>query len=467
MKEKTLRPVTGWTYAPYCPPFWETGDPYICRVAPGPGSIRVEWLGGETETYRVEWKTRASADWEGAADVRGTGYTITGLTDGADYAFRVTHGADASRTRLARPGETVGEAVINYLHPEDDAYAFSGHFLCSPCLLRLPDGALLASMDVFGPNGPQNLEMIFRSEDDGKTWHYLTELFPCFWGRMFLHRGALYMMGASTEYGDLLIGRSDDGGRTFGTPTVLLRGSGRVDTPGVHMNPEPPVTYAGRVWHTLEWGAWSCGYHAALVGSFPEDADPLDPASWAFSYPVKYDPAWPGVAAGPSAGNIEGTLVVLPDGGLYNVMRYDMTRTAPNFGRVLAYRVDTKKPDAPLAYSHAIALPGNHAKFMIRQDEKTGDYYTIIDRIRAPENTHDRNLLSLMRSKDGENWTLVCDLIDRRGEDPRKVGFQYVWFFIEGDDILFSCRTAINGAASHHNTNYATFHRVRNFRELS
>ena len=129
-----------------------------------------------------------------------------------------------SRIRLARCGESVG-AAVNYLHPDDEAYAFSGRYLCSPSLVRHPDGYLLASMDLFAGNHPQNLTLIFRSDDDGKTWHYVSELMPCFWGKLFIHKGELYMLSCSTEYGDLLIGRSDDGGKTWGAPTTLLRGS--------------------------------------------------------------------------------------------------------------------------------------------------------------------------------------------------------------------------------------------------
>ena len=79
-------------------------------------------------------------------------------------------------------------------------------------------------MDVFKGGEAQDLTLIFRSDDDGKTWKYRSELFPCFWGKMFIHRGELYMLGCSTEYGDMLIGKSSDGGVTFGMPTVLLRG---------------------------------------------------------------------------------------------------------------------------------------------------------------------------------------------------------------------------------------------------
>lgn len=62
---------------------------------------------------------------------------------------------------------------------------------------------------------------------------------------------------------------------------------------------------------------------------------------------------------------------------------------------------------------------------------------------------------------------MAADLIDfrDRGEDSHeKYGFRYVSFFFEGEDILFLCRTAVNGAASFHDSNSLTFHRIKNFR---
>ena len=35
----------------------------------------------------------------------------------------------------------------------------------------------------------------------------------------------------------------------------------------------------------------------------------MDASNWSITPPLKYDPEWPGVAKGMSAGNIEGTLV--------------------------------------------------------------------------------------------------------------------------------------------------------------
>ena len=203
-----------------------------------------------------------------------------------------------------------------------------------------------------------------------------------------------------------------------------------------------------------------------MIMSCDENADLMNAQNWHFTPPVPYDPAWPGTAVGKSTGNIEGTLVVFPDGNLYNVMRYGISDAQPSYGLVLAYRVDTDDPDAPLMYSHSIHLPGNHSKFMIRPDPKTERYYTIISRITGHESRNDRNLLSLMVSEDAENWRLVCDLIDRRDQDPQLVGFQYVDFDFDGDDMIWLCRTAMNGARNYHDANYSTFHRLKNFRNI-
>ena len=107
-------------------------------------------------------------------------------------------------------------------------------------------------MDVYASGHPQNLTLIFRSDDEGESWYYVSELMPCFWGKLFVHRGELYMLACSTEYGDLLIGKSTDGGRTFGAPVTLLRGSnGKNGSTGVHKNPQNIVHYKGRIYETL------------------------------------------------------------------------------------------------------------------------------------------------------------------------------------------------------------------------
>lgn len=455
----------GWSYAPYKPLFIDVGDIYICRVAPDKEAIHLEWL-DIGEECSVFYRACGESEYLQAGKSEKCFFDITGLETETDYEFYVeSSGGKRSRTRLARTGESVG-VVVNYLHPEDEVYSFSGKYLCSPSLLRHPDGYLLASMDVYAGMYPQNLTLIFRSDDDGESWHYVSELFPCFWGKMFMHGGALYMLAASTEYGDLLIGRSDDGGKSFGEPVLLLRGGGGKNRePGVHKNPQPVVEFGGRIWNTLEWGSWGRKYHAAMVMSAPADSDLLDPESWSFSEPVKYDPNWKGVPAGESAGNIEGSLCVI-NGELYNIMRYSMDKLERKYGLVVSYRVNVSNPEAPLEYAGCIEFPCNNSKFEIKYDAVSRKYYSVATRITDGEKIKARNLLSLMVSDDCKHWRVLCDLIDRRDRDHALVGFQYVDFEIEGDDMIYLCRTAINGAHTYHDSNYSTFHRIKDFRNI-
>ena len=453
---------SAWSYRPYRPLLTEVGDPYICRVVPSEYEIHFEWL-EDDGTYEVFYRVRGATDFLHYATTRECFCDITGLDCGVDYEFYVTCGETRSRVRLARTGKAEG-VVVNYLHPDDEAYSFSGHFLCSPSLLRHPDGYLLSSMDVFGHGDPQNLTMIFRSDDDGETWHYVSELMPCFWGKLFLHKGELYMLSCSTEYGDLLIGKSTDGGKTFSAPVVLLRGSnGKNGNSGVHKNPQNILRHRGRLYNTLEWGAWAnkdyC--HAAMVMSCDENDDLLDPNSWHFTEPVKFAHFAPEVSDLPLCTmTIEGTLVLDPQGKLLNIMRFG------KFGRALVYAVDEENPDAPLTYSRLMPFPANYSKFMIKFDPVSNFYYSVGTMAYDPNNVGTRNWLCLLRSRDLESWETVCSLLDYRHEDPAKIGFQYVDFEIEGEDMIFLCRTALNGAACHHDTNYQTFHRIKDFRSL-
>ena len=462
-----------WSYAPYRPLFENVGDIYICRIVTEADRISFDFLDIGASEYSVFYRIRGSERrFIFAGTVKSDGnrditYTLTGLTDGTDYEFYVSSGIKKSRTRLARCGHFDCESVINYLHPDDEAYAFSGRSLCSPSIVRHPNGNLLASMDVFAGNHPQNLTLIYRSDDNGKTWHYVCELFPCFWGKMFVHRGELYMLGCSTEYGDMLIGKSTDGGYSFSEPTVLYRGlNGKNGSPGIHRNPEPVIEYKGRLWNTVEWGSWSRGYHAVMAVSAPIDADLLDSQSWEFTDPLKYDESWEGLPEGKSAGNIEGCPVIGPDGKLYSLMRYDMRGMRPNYGLALLYEINTDDHAAPMKFKKAVKFPANHSKFIVVWDEASGHYYSLATRIIDSEHQGSRNLLSLMKSPDLENWTNVSDILNYLQADPKYVGFQYVDFIIEGDNILFQCRTSINGARNFHDANYETFHIIRNFREL-
>lgn len=455
-----------WSYSPYKPMFFDNEGIYICRVAPGKNNIHFEWLtdGSVTDVY---FRKRDTGDFKKIGSSANGCFDIENLEEKCDYEFYVCSNGKQSRIRLARTGESVG-TVVNYLHPDDEAYSFSGRYLCSPSFVKFENGVLLASMDLYASAHPQNLTLIFRSDDNGETWHYVSELHPCFWGKLFIHKNELYMLSCSTEYGDLLIGKSTDMGKTFTEPVVLMRGTnGKNGDVGVHKTPEPVMYFNGRIWNTVEWGSWGRGYHAVMVMSAPEDSDLTNPDSWSFSEPVKYNPQWEGLPKGDSTGNIEGTLVQL-GGELYNIMRYDMSKMEKpdNYGKIVAYKVDTDNPENPMKYSHCIDFPANHSKFQIEYDPVSKKFYSVATRILSSEQPFARNLLSLLISDDCEHWEVKADLLDFRNEDPQKIGFQYVDFMIDGDDLIYLCRTAINGAHNFHDANYSTFHRVRGFRKM-
>ena len=458
-----MKGTSTWSYRPYRPLLTDVGDIYICRIAPQTDRIHFEWLSLGDIRYDVYFRKRGEGDFIHWETTEKNESDIQGLSDQTEYEFFVSSGEKKSRIRLARCGASIG-TVVNYLHPEDEAYAFSGRYLCSPSLVRHPDGFLLASMDLFAGNHPQNLTLIFRSDDEGKTWHYVSELMPCFWGKMFIHKGELYMLSCSTEYGDLLIGKSTDGGKTFSAPVTLLRGSnGKRGNTGVHKNPQNVVRFGGRIYETLEWGAWAnkeyC--HAAMVMSCDENDDLMIPENWSFSEPRPFDRFEHSLAELPlHTMTIEGTLTVDPAGKLLNIMRFGKYQTA------LVYAVNTEDHDAPLTYSRTMAFPANYSKFMIKYDEVSKKYYSVATRVYDPAHTSDRNLLSLLCSDDLTEWRIVCDLHDHRHEDREKVGFQYVDFEMEGDDLIYLCRTAINNANNFHDANYSTFHRIEKFRSL-
>lgn len=455
-----MKGYNGWSYSPYRPLMDERGEIYICRIVPDVDRIHFEWLGDPECEYSVYIREKEKITFHKIDITCGNEYDIEHLKTETDYAFYIACENKKSPVRLARTGFCEG-IVVNYLHPEDRVYSFSGNYLCSPSLVRHPEGFLLASMDVFASGTPQNLTLIFRSDDNGKTWHYVSELMPCFWGKMFVHNGELYMMGSSTEYGDLLIGKSCDGGKTFTTPVVLMRGSnGKNGNVGFHTNPQNMVVFDGRIYRAVEWGSWlNRRYgHVPIVLSCDIRDDLLAAENWSFTEPAAYDPTVEGFGHVNNAVTIEGTLVPTKDGRMYNILRYN------RYGYAAVYEVDTERPEAPLKQAYCMAFDAHRSKFMIKYDAQSDRYYSIGDCSYENSSYDARNYLCLLSSSDLKEWRKERVLMDYREYDCLRVGFQYVDFIFEGDDIIYLSRTAMNHAQSFHDSNYSTFHRIINFR---
>lgn len=372
-----------------------------------------------------------------------------------------------SRTRLVRMGYVPG-TVVNYIHPEDHTYMPSGRSPASPSLLRLPDGRLLASHDVYWGKCAQNLTLVFVSKDDGRSWSFQSRVEHCFWGKLFYHRDALYLMGMDGEYGAIHIFRSTDGGVQWTCPVELMRGGDR-DIGGPHQGPMPIIEHQGRLWTAIDHGSWSLpNRHGNGLFSAAVDADLMDPQSWTCTGFTAYDPAWTGTVSGRSGGCIEGNAVVAPDGRLFNFLRYGTDGCAPCVGRALILEADASAPEKPLRFHAVVPFPGNMSKFKIGYDARSLRYWSLVSRVTGG-NLKQRNVLTLISSPDLFDWRIERDILNYEDngwpEDSTKVGFQYVDWILDGDDMLVLSRTALNGAHNFHNANYLTFHRIRHFRQ--
>ncbi len=460
-----MKGINHWNFRPYCEMYkTERGNlPYICRIEPGTGKFTVDIIdnGFADSEHILHYKIRGTENFKEIDMGLESSVSVENLDDLTDYEVFVSrkNSHANSSVRLVRTGYVPGK-VVNYLHPDDTEYSFSGRYLCSPSLVRLENGRLLASMDLFAPNSPQNLTIIYYSDDNGDSWHYLTELFPCFWGKLFLHKGKLYMLAVSDEYGDLLIGRSDDGGQNWAMPTVLFRGSSSCIECGLHRAPMRIEIFNGRIWTDIQYGTWAKKIMTDAVISAPIDCDLLDASNWSctefWNHQIHAESG--GEHIDGIAGGIEGNVITAPDGTLYDILRYADKKA-------LFLKINPDEPEQMMTFEGIFDFPSTASKFSIVYDSISGLYYSLVSYALDEPKTI-RNLLSLICSPDLKNWSLVKHVIDFRDSSPKEVAFQYVDFMICGDDILFLSRTAFNNAHNYHDSNYSTFHKIKDFRNL-
>lgn len=459
-----MKGITAWNYTPYARLNASDAEKsfFICQIQPAANGFSMAFRDAQTGAHTLLYRLRGQNVWSEKALAGQTG-SAKGLENGADYEIAVRRDADGATThvRLVRPGACPGR-VVNYLHPEDDTYAFSGRYLCSPAILALPGGKLLASMDVYGPKQAQNLTLIFESTDGGETWQYVTELYPCFWGKMFFHQGKVYMLAMACEYGDLLIGVSEDEGHTWSAPVRLFNGSNAQEI-GPHKAPMPVILHDHRLYTAIDYGAWKYGGHDNCILSVDADADLLNPANWHLTAPLAFDHGWDGLPQGTLKGCLEGNAVVAPDGGVVNILRLQQNAASPNGGQAVMLRL--RSADAPLQFERVIDFPlGASSKFVILQENR--HYIAVGNEFFDESRPGARSVLSVAVSRNLTDWTVVCRAVDMREADSTMVAFQYPDAQMVGNDLLILSRTAINGADSYHNSNMITFHAIKDFRAL-
>ncbi|RYD46027.1 MAG: hypothetical protein EOP85_08240, partial [Verrucomicrobiaceae bacterium] len=337
----------------------------------------------------------------------------------------------------------------------------------------LPDGSYLVSNDNFGGGNPARTQ-IYRSTDQGATWTYRSEV-NAFWSSLFVHGGAIYLLGTSGEYGNLVIRRSTDAGATWTTPansaTGLLRSG------GYHTAPMPVIVHNGRIWRAFEDTAGGNGWprhFRAFLMSAPVGADLLNAASWTFTSSMASSNTWVG---GKFNGWLEGNVVLTPDGRLVDILRADVDAGTPEKAAIIDFGTTgnsgvfdpagTPATDAS-DLSGFIEFPGGAKKFSIRQDPADGSYWALVNPVlpawSASVPGSIRNTVALVHSENLTTWETKAHLVFH--PDVMKHGFQYLDWQFDGDDLIAVSRTSWNGA-DYHNSNLTTFHRFAGFRSLT
>lgn len=359
----------------------------------------------------------------------------------------------------------------SYIRPVGDSAAGAkvvarsdevGLYLGSPSIAKLASGRLIITHDYFG--GKNKLTtMVYKSDDNGLTWQQISSVAGCTWATVFEHRGCLYLMGTGAVYGSAVIFKSDDEGETWSQGSNILPPEGKY-----HSAPVPIVKHNGRIYRAYESGVdgQTASALKALMVSADENSDLLDPSSWRVSNEVGFDKSLISHWQYANAGWLEGNAVVTPQGEVVNILR---TTIAPHSDKAAVLHLDTQS--MALTAKEIINLPGGSHKFSIKYDDVSGKYIALVNNNTDKEFFNQRNVLSLVYSYDLKDWymggtILSDDSILSREESALKIGYQYVDYIIDGNDLKMAVRQASDGAMNYHDSNQIVYCRIPNFRNL-
>ncbi|MBD3266867.1 exo-alpha-sialidase, partial [bacterium] len=256
----------------------------------------------------------------------------------------------------------------------DHQAASTKNYIGSPSIARLPDGAYVASHDLFGP-GPLNARTrIFSSTNKGRSWKQIATIKNQFWGTIFVHKKDLYLIGTSGQNGHCIIRRSTDNGHTWTEPTDKTNGLLIADGK-YHCAPQPIVIHNGRLWRGMEDAmgpdGWGEHFHSFMM-SIPVDADLLKAENWTLSERIGYNGKW---LDGKFGGFLEGNAVATPNGDIVNILRVDYK---PEGGKAAMIHISDDGQRATFdPQTDFIDFPGGCKKFTIRKDPHSEYYWTL------------------------------------------------------------------------------------------
>lgn len=356
-------------------------------------------------------------------------------------------------------------------------------------LVRLGEQSLVAVVPVV-PRSKWSRERrmqrsvvhLLHSADGGTTWQPRSDL-PYYSAVPWTHQGQLYLFankpGTDFRNDDLLLLRSGDGGRTWSAPVTLFQGHFWNCHTGM-------VQHDNRLYWAmgdLSFGMQQRGPRA-IAGDLSRD--PMEPGAWRISNPVPF-PGFPAALRNPRFADrtshylecnvveVNGRLRILN-----TVKPHGQTTT--NLGGVFDLKDDGR--DLTLSFTQFHPIPGGHLKFCVIRDEVSRLFWATSnfavdsqgafnwwkegaksERYQGTAGTggNDRRFLMLLYSLDALNW-FQAGCVAQAAKISQS--FMYGKLAVDGDDIVVISRSSIN-APNQHDADYATFHRVHDFRRLA